>query len=163
MRQLGLGKKNTGSVKDKSACAAAALAAAKQAASAVAAQQYGMETIEETRRFAGKNVTVKREVQAGSKDAKAAKQNGAPSKGGLDAVLESLTQAKKVTVFDKSQADWKDYKKTDELVEEELETHKRSGATYLEKKEFLGRAEVAEYERDRDRRLASDVRNRGRL
>ena len=81
----------------------------------------------------------------------------------LDAVLESLTQAKKVTVLDKSRLDWKDFKKTDDAVEEELEAHKRSGATYLEKKAFLGRADLAEYERERDQKLASDVRNRGRL
>ncbi len=32
-----------------------------------------------------------------------------------------------VTVLDKSRADWKDFKKTDETIEEELEMHKRSG------------------------------------
>lgn len=30
-------------------------------------------------------------------------------------------------MLDKSRADWKDFKKTDETVEEELEMHKRSG------------------------------------
>ena len=34
---------------------------------------------------------------------------------------------------------------------------------YLEKKEFLQRAELREYEQERDKRLASDVRTRGRL
>lgn len=32
-----------------------------------------------------------------------------------------------VTVLDKSRADWKDFKKGDDAVEEELEMHKRSG------------------------------------
>lgn len=32
-----------------------------------------------------------------------------------------------VTVLDKSRADWKDFKKTDDTIEEELEMHKRSG------------------------------------
>lgn len=34
---------------------------------------------------------------------------------------------------------------------------------YLDKQAFLKEAELREYERERDRRLASDVRNRGRL
>ena len=34
---------------------------------------------------------------------------------------------------------------------------------YLDKQAFLKQAELREYEKDRDRRLASDVRNRGRL
>jgi hypothetical protein len=48
-------------------------------------------------------------------------------------------------------------------VDEELEAHKRSGAAYLEKQDFLKRAELAAYEKERDARLASDVRTRGRL
>jgi hypothetical protein len=192
MRQLGLASRGSTATatngkdkqpaKDTKAVAAAALAAAQTAASAAAARQYGMVTVSETRRFAGKTITVNREVAAGSKEAAKAMAGGtsaaggsngtgpssnadavAAKKAGLDAVLESLTQAKKVTVLDKSRLDWKDFKKTDKDVEEELEVHKRSGATYLEKKEFLGRAELAEYEKERDRRLASDVRNRGRL
>ncbi|KAH7618928.1 putative Craniofacial development protein 1 [Nannochloris sp. 'desiccata'] len=167
MRQLGLAPSTQqGKPKNTASVAAAALAAAKTAASATAAQQYGMLTVTETRRFAGKNVTVQRDVDANSKEAATAGINGAGSskqKAGLDAVLESLAQAKKVTVLDKSRIDWKDYKKTDDTVDEELEAHKRSGTTYLEKKEFLSKADLAEYERERDQRLASDVRNRGRL
>ena len=176
MRQLGLAPSSKPSApKSKTSVAAAALAAAKTAASATAAQQYGMVTVTEQRRFAGKTVTVQREVDANSKEAKAAAAGGGPGgedgaptaaakkKAGLDAVLESLMQAKKVTVLDKSRLDWKDFKKTDDTVDEELAAHKRSGTTYLEKQAFLGRADVAEYEKERDQRLASDVRNRGRL
>jgi hypothetical protein len=167
MRQLGLAPSTKqDKPKNTTSIAAAALAAAKTAASATAAQQYGMVTVTETRRFAGKNVTVQRDVDANSKEAVKAGIDGVGTlkkKAGLDAVLESLAQAKKVTVLDKSRIDWKDYKKADDTVDEELEAHKRSGATYLEKKEFLSKADVAEYERERDQRLASDVRNRGRL
>ena len=169
MRQLGIkpgGKKAEEAKTDTKAVAAAALAAAKTAASATAAQQIGMVTVTETRRFAGQTVTLQREVDAKSKEAAKAGEAAAAAakkKAGLDAVLESLAQAKKVTVLDKSRLDWKDYKKKDETVEEELEAHKRSGGTYLEKQAFLKGAELAEYERERDARLASDVRNRGRL
>ena len=116
--------------------AAAALTAAKQAASISAAAQYGSTvTITETRRFAGQNVTVAREVARDSKEAQQAQQaqeqSGAAAGGkpvaGLDAVLASLDAAKKVSVLDKSRADWQGFKKADDGIEEELELHKRSG------------------------------------
>lgn len=178
LQQLGLGVKgrSTGDSeqnpqKDKKAVAAAALAAAKAAASAASAQQYGMVTVSESRRFAGQTITINKEVSLGSKEALKLKQEGgngaserdAQKKAGLDAVLASLSQAKKVTVLDKSRSDWKDFKKADNSIEEELELHKKSGSTYLEKQAFLSRAQLAEYEKERDKRLASDVRNRGRL
>jgi hypothetical protein len=175
---------------DRRAAAAAALAAAKSAASATAGQQYGMVTVTETRRFAGQTITVQREVQADSKQAAkaaaaapaaasaaaaagagpsssaadpAAAAAAAKKKAGLDAVLASLAQTKKVSVLDKTRSDWKEFKRGDDDVDEELEAHKRSGAGFLERQAFLGRAEVAQYERERDQRLGSDMRNRGRL
>jgi len=42
-------------------------------------------------------------------------------------------------------------------------TCRRSGGQFLDKQDFLKRAELREYEKERDKRLASDVRNRGRL
>lgn len=157
----------------KKELAAAAINAAKDAAAATDAAQRGMVMITETRRFAGQNIEVNREVAAGSKAAqKAAAEAEAaaagttdtkPSSSGLDAVLASLAQSKKVTVLDKTRADWKDLKRTDAELKEELESHKRSGTTYLEKQAFLKQAELAEYERERDARLGADVRNRGFL
>lgn len=38
-----------------------------------------------------------------------------------------------------------------------------AGWQYLDKQAFLKDAELRQYEQERDRRLASDVRNRGRL
>ena len=38
-----------------------------------------------------------------------------------------------------------------------------SAVQYLDKQAFLQQADLREYEKERDRRLASDVRNRGRL
>ena len=87
---------------------------------------------------------------------------GTPPQAPLPASLPFHATAQ-VTVLDKSRSDWKDYKKSDEGVDEELEMHKRSGAQFLDKQAFLKQAELREYEIERDRRLASDVRNRGRL
>lgn len=143
--------------------AAKALAAVKDAtASSVLTNQSGMIMIEEKRRFAGKNITVQRQVTKDSKQAEASKKQQ-NKVGGLDAVLEQIAPTKKVTVMDKSMSDWKQYKDKDEKVLEELEVHKKSGGTYLEKKDFLAAADVKAYEKERDARLASDVRNRGRL
>lgn len=48
-------------------------------------------------------------------------------------------------------------------MEDELEAHQRGGSKYLDKVDFLKRAEVREYEQERDKRLASNVNTRGRL
>jgi hypothetical protein len=169
MRHLGLGtgqkkKKSSSSSQNASTLsdiAAKALSQVKDANS-VAMNASGMITIEETRRFAGKNITVQRDVGKDSKEAKR-KQSGNTKKEGLDAVLEQIAPAKKVTVMDKSKSDWKDFKTKDDKVLEELEAHKKSGGTYLEKKDFLAAADVKAYEKERDARLGADVRNRGRL
>ena len=166
MKQLGLaGGKKKNKSKDSGMStdeiAQKALAAVKDAtASSLLTNMNGMITIEETRRFAGQNITVQREVE---KDSKAAKRSTKPKKEGLDAVLEQIAPTKKVTVMDKSKSDWKDFKSNDDRVLEELEAHKKSGGTFLEKKDFLAAADLKAYEKERDARLGSDVRNRGRL
>jgi Bucentaur or craniofacial development len=68
-----------------------------------------------------------------------------------------------VNVLDKSKMDWKEFKKSDTAIEDELESYKKSNNQYLDKKEFLQRSELREYEQERDKRLASDIRTRGRL
>ena len=175
MRQMGIVGRTAAATKSKSKTttktntaeeiAAEAMSAVKEAtASSVLANASGMITIAETRRFAGKNITVEREVAKGSRDAKLAAANPVGrKKAGLDAVLDQIAPAKKVTVMDKSKSDWKEFKTNDDQVLEELEAHKKSGATYIEKKDFLLAADVKQYEKERDARLGSDVRNRGRL
>lgn len=158
MRQLGLGVKKTDAGKgvtiDPTVLAQEALKAVKGKGA-----KDGMVTIEETRRFAGKNIVIQRDVGKDSKDAAMAQKK----KDRLDALLESIAPAKKVSVLDKSKSDWSTFKSKDDEILEELESHKKSAGTYLGKKEFLSRADLAEYERERDRKLSSDVRNRGRL
>jgi hypothetical protein len=48
-------------------------------------------------------------------------------------------------------------------VEDELEAYKKSSDKYLDKVDFLKRAELREYEKERDSRMAGDIRSRGRL
>ena len=82
---------------------------------------------------------------------------------GLDAVLNSLKQAKKVNVLDKSRHDWTEFKDGAAEVKDELETYKKSSDKYLDKVDFLKRAELREYEAEREKRLQADMRSRGRL
>ena len=63
----------------------------------------------------------------------------------------------------KSKMDWGDAKAQDTTIEDDLNTHLKSGDTHLEKQDFLQRADVRQYEIERDARLANDPRNRGRL
>ena len=48
-------------------------------------------------------------------------------------------------------------------VEDELEAYKKSNDKYLDKVDFLKRAELRQYEMERDARLGGDIRSRGRL
>lgn len=168
MRNLGIGsgsETNTASKPSGSlrAAAAAALAAAKDAGALTATKLAGKVTLTETRRFAGKDVEVSVTVDKGSKDAaKLAEKQKAPASG-LDAFLAEVEKKKTVTVLNKSKMDWRDYKASNQVVEEELEAYKKSSDKYTDKVQFLARAELREYEADRDKRLAGDVRNRGRL
>ena len=123
----------------------------------------GVMTVKETRNFAGKEMEVTKTYAEGSKEAKqAAKRDAAAKSGGLDGVLLQMEKTRKLNVLDKSKMDWRDVKEGDAEMEEDLEKHKR-GKTYLEEQDFLKRAELREYELERDARLNADVRTRGRL
>ena len=123
----------------------------------------GVVKVKETRNFAGKQMEVVKTYESGSREAKAAaKRDAAEKQGGLDSVLLQMEKQKKLNVLDKSKMDWKEVKASDASMEEDLEKHKK-GKTYLEEQDFLKRAELREYEIERDARLAGDVRSRGRL
>lgn len=100
--------------------------------------------------------------QATQEEAEKLKEKEKEKKSGIDAVLASLEAAKKVNVLDKSRDDWGNFKKTDIQIEAELDAYKKSGGKYLDKVDFLKRAELREYEAERDQRLAGDIRNRSR-
>lgn len=137
-----------------------ALAAAKAAISGTSVDPNGNISVLETRRFAGKNIQVTK--QATQEEAEKLKEKEKEKKSGIDAVLASLEAAKKVNVLDKSRDDWGNFKKTDIQIEAELDAYKKSGGKYLDKVDFLKRAELREYEAERDQRLAGDIRNRSR-
>ncbi|KAK9788584.1 hypothetical protein WJX73_000442 [Symbiochloris irregularis] len=132
-------------------------AAAAAALAQAAMTQQASET--ETRRFAGKDVEVARAAPGPqSEDERARKQ-----KQGLDSVLQSLAGAKDVNTLEKSRSDWDTHKTLNPEEAAQLEEYNKSSDKYLDKVEFLRRTGQREYESERDRRLAGDIRSRGRL
>lgn len=110
----------------------------------------------ERRNFAGKMVEVETEYVEGSKEARAHdKKVEMLARGGIDAVLAELMAPKKLTVMDKTKADWRTVKQTDEELEEDLQAHRRGGRTFREQQDFLQQADYREYELERDARLAA--------
>lgn len=81
------------------------------------------------------------------------------STSGLDALLEQISKKRKLNILDKSKKDWGDFKEKEGL-EEELDAYKKSGDKYLDKVSFLQRAELREYEREREIRLAQQAKRR---
>lgn len=108
------------------------------------------------RTFAGEKVEMFAGGNGGAEAAPAAK--AAPASG-LDALVSSVVEKKEggVSTLKKTQSDWQKVKAEGGAeLEDELETHKRSGKTYLDKQAFLKKAEWTEYERDREAKLKAE-------
>ncbi|CAI0626434.1 unnamed protein product [Linum tenue] len=137
--------------------AAAALSAVKDAAAAAAMK--GKVEIMEVRDFAGRDIEVKKLVDAESKEA-AEKGKAAAAPSAVDAVLEQIKKKQKLSVLDKTKKDWGEFKEENKGLEDELETYKKSSNQYLDKVSFLQRTDYREFERERDARLAMQARRR---
>ncbi|XP_068244812.1 craniofacial development protein 1 [Palaemon carinicauda] len=114
--------------------------------------------------FAGEEVRVEKEVDANSAEAENAlvesssepvKETGKGMKrpGGFSSILGILDQKKqKLTTLEKTKLDWNNFKAV-EGIDEELESHKKSKHGYLEKKDFLERADLRQFEIERAMRM----------
>ncbi|XP_045602875.1 craniofacial development protein 1 [Procambarus clarkii] len=120
--------------------------------------------------FAGEEVRVEKEVDADSAEAKAALTSlksgaandskstvpglgGTKRPGGLSSVVGLLDNKKqKLTTLEKTKLDWSSFK-SEEGLNEELEKHKKSKDGYLDKKAFLERADVRQFEIERAMRM----------
>ncbi|XP_054825442.1 uncharacterized protein LOC129322980 [Prosopis cineraria] len=137
--------------------AAAALAAVKDDAAA-AASGRGKIAITEVRDFAGKEIEVKKLVDADSKEA--IERTKAPAPSAVDVVLEQIKKKQKLSVLDKTKMDWGEFKEENKGLEDELDAYKKSSNQYLDRVSFLQRADYREFERERDARLALQSRRR---
>lgn len=68
---------------------------------------------------------------------------------GLGGVLTLLAKKPKMSVLDKSNLDWSNFKAENNL-QEELETYNRGKNGYLERLEFLSRSDYKEFEKERE-------------
>lgn len=114
--------------------------------------------ITEIRDFAGKEIEVKKLVDADSKEASDRAKVAAPS--AVDAVLEQIKKKPKLSVLDKTKKDWGEFKDENKGMEEELDAYKKSSNQYLDRVSFLQRTDYREFERERDARLALQARRK---
>ncbi|KAF2357952.1 BCNT-C domain [Trinorchestia longiramus] len=121
--------------------------------------------------FAGEEVRVEEEVAA---DSAAARQAHAPqasssnagslpvkrSSSNLSSLVSALGNKKqKLSTLEKTKLDWQSYK-SQQGLEDELLLHTKSKDTYLDKQEFLQRADERQFEIERDIRQGSRRTNR---
>nr|XP_023026671.1 craniofacial development protein 1 [Leptinotarsa decemlineata] len=107
--------------------------------------------------FAGEEVKVEKEVSADSAEARLLrkpddnslpKSNRGKRNGGLSGisnVLSQLSKKPKISTLEKTKLDWDNFKK-EENIEEELQTHNRGKDGYLERQDFLQRADLRRFE-----------------
>eukprot|EP00051_Salpingoeca_urceolata_P000823 m.36396 g.36396 ORF g.36396 m.36396 type:complete len:326 (+) comp11013_c0_seq2:207-1184(+) len=112
-------------------------------------------TINKTYDFAGESITVSQTVDKDSKAAQAYERQQLKlkePKSALDNLLGSIGKKKAMTTLTKSKLDWEEYKSTQQGLTDELEQHKKDG--FLDKQDFLHRAELREHEREVEARHA---------
>ncbi|CAN6548407.1 unnamed protein product [Malus baccata var. baccata] len=113
--------------------------------------------ITEVRDSAGQEIEYKKLVDADSKEA--SEKVKAPAPSGVDAFLEQLKKKPKLSVLDKTKKDWGEFKE-EKGLEGELESYKKSSNQYLDKVNFLQRADFREFERERDAQLAVQAKRK---
>ncbi|KAL4712032.1 hypothetical protein ACJJTC_003699 [Scirpophaga incertulas] len=73
--------------------------------------------------------------------------------GGLSGVLGQLNKKTQLSTLEKSKLDWLTYKK-EKGLEEEIQNHNKGKAGYLDRQDFLERADHRQYEIERDLRMS---------
>ncbi|KAG6444788.1 hypothetical protein O3G_MSEX003583 [Manduca sexta] len=78
--------------------------------------------------------------------------NKSAGKSGLSNILGNLNKKNKLSTLEKSKLDWTTYKQ-EEGIEEEIQSHNKGKQGYLERRDFLERADLRQYEIERDLRM----------
>ncbi|XP_076658599.1 yeti [Halictus rubicundus] len=74
--------------------------------------------------------------------------------GGISSVLGQIGKKAKISTLEKSKLDWDNYKK-EENLEEEISTHNKGKGGYLERQDFLQRADLRQFEIEKQLRNAN--------
>ncbi|KAL1489476.1 hypothetical protein ABEB36_014364 [Hypothenemus hampei] len=106
--------------------------------------------------FAGEEVRVEKEVDASSAEArlltKSTPKSSTKKSGNLSGIGNVLTQLgkkQKISTLEKSKLDWDRFKK-EENIEEELQTHNKGRDGYLDRQDFLQRADLRRFEIEKE-------------
>ncbi|KAF5303994.1 hypothetical protein FQA39_LY01779 [Lamprigera yunnana] len=116
--------------------------------------------VTEVFKFAGEEVKVEKEVTKTDVNSKVShvpsSSNRAKPKGGLGSILNQLGKKTKINTLEKSKLDWDQFKK-EEQIEDELSAYGKSKDGYLEKQDFLQRADLRQFEIEKG--LRSNIRS----
>jgi len=93
--------------------------------------------------FAGETVKISKTVDADSKEATNFLKRSAA--GGLSDLVGSLEKKQKMGCLDKSKLDWNSFV-SENNIREELSTHNKGKDGYVEKQQFLERADLRQFE-----------------
>uniref|UniRef100_A0A915DD61 Craniofacial development protein 1 n=1 Tax=Ditylenchus dipsaci TaxID=166011 RepID=A0A915DD61_9BILA len=114
--------------------------------------------VEEIFSFAGKDVKINRAVPApnssscSTPDQSNKRKLAGGKQGGLSAAAGLLSsKRKKLSVLDKSNHDWQEFVQK-EGIKEDLSQHNRSKDSYLDKQDFLLKADYLQFQKEKDLR-----------
>lgn len=110
--------------------------------------------------FAGETIEIPSKTEEAAKEAPAAVASPKvlpglkrPSAGGLGSVLSQLTKKTKLSVLEKTKIDWDGFK-DGEGISEELQTHNRGRDGFLERRDFLERTDLRQFEIEKSLRMS---------
>lgn len=100
--------------------------------------------------FAGEEVRIEKPAPVGEPS----RRGGRASTGGLSSVLSLIGKKGKLSTLEKSKLDWDSFKNK-EGIAEDLERHNKGRNGYLEKQDFLQRADLRQFEIEKNMRSAT--------
>ena len=117
------------------------------------------EIVQETRKFAGKEIAIERTVKVGESSSSSSSSSSsyttAPATA-LDKALDVLKGPKVVSTVAKSSYDWENFKEK-EGIEDDLAVATKEG--YLTRKDFLERCDHRAFEKEKEERLRNMTAN----
>lgn len=114
------------------------------------------QTVVDIKKFAGQTMEIRRIGTAGARNKQMTSASDAipittAKTSSLDALLKEISGPTKISTVEKTASDWEVFKDKTEL-KEELETKAKGKDAFLEKKDFLQRVDVRQFDREKSQR-----------